>query len=819
MRFIYGILVAIIAGIALYIRCLPKADVFGGSFVKFGGNDPWYNMRIVENTLSHFPHRINLDAYTLFPHGQYHPFAFLFDQILAFIIWVAGLGSPSGELTELIGAYYPAVLGALTVVPVYIIGKEIYNRNVGILSAALIAVLPGQFLSRSLLGFTDHHVMETLFATWVIAFFVLAVKSAQGQITFNHIMNRDLAHLKKPIFYSILTGIMLGSYILAWKGAVLSVFVILVYLLLQAVIDHIRGRDLAWLPVTSLPAFITAILIILPYIHPSTIDIRTVAALAASILGVVILAGISHLLKVKEVERAAYPFVLIILAGIGLFAFSIIAPDLYHSMMSMFNVFSPQAGALTVAEVHPMTVFDPSISQSEAWVWFTTPFFIAIIAYVWIAYNLIFKEGKGEELLLLTWSVLILYAALGQNRFAAYYAINVALLTGFISWKFIEFGMPSATHEPIKADAKKRHEHKESKFLILKKYINLDLILILIIIFVVVFYPPIFTKYTGALDSARYAGGPQADWYESLTWMRENTPDVAADGFDYYTLYEEIPRGTDYPYPSNAYGVMSWWDYGHWITRIAHRIPSANPFQSGIGGAHQGDTPGASVFFITRNETAANEVMDALGGRYVISDFMMADAWNSFYNKFGAMTVWAGDTEGYYGRIVNEEGQYETVLTQKYYSTMEARLHILDGKWIEEIEPLKNYRLIHESKSTMPITIGKDPIRFVKTFEYVKGADLVVSPPSGSNETFATATVEILTNQGRTFNYTQPATLSDDGKFHFTLPYSTEGPIEGETQFDTAPTGPYLLEVGGVTREIRVSERDVLDGGLIEVNM
>ena len=819
LTFVYGILVTVIFAIALYIRCLPKSSVFGGSFVRFSGNDPWYNMRLVESTLSHFPHRINFDAYTYFPHGQYHPFAFLFDQILAFIVWGAGLGAPSQELMELIGAYYPAVLGALTVIPVYLIGKEIYNRNVGILSAALIAVLPGQFLSRSLLGFTDHHVMETLLATWVIAFFVIAVKSAQNSVTIDHILNKDWEHLKKPLIYSILSGIMLGSYILSWKGAVLSVLVIVIYILFQSIVDHRKNRDISWLAVISIPAFVTALLMILPFLHPMTIDTRTPVAIAVSIVGVLSLLGLSHVLRVKKIDWAAYPFALAISAGLALFISSIIAPDLYHSMTGMFTIFSPQAGALTVAEIHPMTVFDPSISQSEAWIWFTTPFFIAFIAYFLIAYDVLFKGERGTELLLITWSAVMLYAALGQNRFAAYYAINVALLTGFISWKFIEFGLGSQKHEPVKADAKKRHEHKDNRFASLKKYINLDIILILVIVFVVVFYPPIFTPGTGALDSARYSGGPQDDWYESLTWMRANTPDVATDNFDYYTLYEGIPSGTDYAYSQNAYGVMSWWDYGHWITRIAHRIPIANPFQAGIGGPQQGDTPGACVFFITQEESEANEVMDALGGRYVISDFMMADAWNSFYNKFGAMTVWAGDTEGYYGRILNEEGQYETTLTLKYYSTMEARLHILDGKWVEEVEPLKNYRLIHESKSVMPITIGDDPVRFVKIFEYVKGADLIVSPSFGSNETFATVTVEVLTNQGRTFNYTQPAIASDDGKFHFTLPYSTEGPIVGETQFDTIPTGSYTVEVGDVTREVRITEREVLDGGVVEVNL
>ncbi|OFV66533.1 MAG: transmembrane oligosaccharyl transferase [Candidatus Syntrophoarchaeum butanivorans] len=818
LSLVYGILVALTFTIALYIRCLPKSSVFGGGFVRFGGNDPWYNMRIVENTLSHFPHRINFDAYTYFPHGQYHPFAFLFDQILAFIIWVAGLGAPSQHLAEVIGAYYPAVLGALTVIPVYIIGKEIYNRNVGILSAALLAVLPGQFLSRSLLGFTDHHVMETLLATWVIAFFVITVKSAQNQVTLDEILNREWARLRKPVLYSTLTGIMLGSYILAWKGGALYVLVMVVYALIQAVVDHMRGRDTAWLVAVTVPAFLVVSFMITPFLHPSTIDMRTLLAVLVSIIGVIGVVGISLILRSKQIERAAYPFTLIISAGLGLFVFSIIAPDTYHSMTGMFSIFLPGAGALTVAEIHPMTM-------DEAWTWFTTSFFIAFGGIFWAGYN-VARRFRAEELLFVVWSIIMLLACRvpiingGQNRFAAYYAINVALLTGFLLWKFIEFGALSDEREPVKERTKRRHKQEERESLGLKRYINLDLILISIIIFAVVFYPPLFTPRTGALAYAKFSGGPSDDWYYSLMWMRNNTPDVATDGFNYSTLYEDIPRGEDYPYPPNAYGIMSWWDYGHWITRIAHRIPIANPFQAGIGGPYQGNRPGACVFFITRNETRANEVMDALGGRYVISDFMMADAWNAVYNKFGAMTVWADDTGGYYGRMMTENGTYRTVLTRKYYSTMIARLHILDGRGLgDAIEPLRHYRLIHESRSLMPIEVEGQPVRFVKIFEYVKGANLIVTPGFGSNATNATVSVEIMTNQGRYFNYTQTARLSEDGKFHFTLPYSTEGPLPGETRFDTMPTGPYLLEVGGVVREVHITERDVLEGKTLELSL
>ena len=221
---IYGALLALIFGLSLYIRALPYDSIFGGPFVRFGGNDPWYNMRLVESTLHNFPHRIYFDALTYYPHGTNVPFAPLFDYLLAVIIWLIGLGNPYATLgehgIEVIGAWYPAVLGALTVIPVYFIGKELWNRNAGLLSAALIAILPGQFLSRSLLGFTDHHVAETLFSTIAMLFLILAIKHAKkNEITFYSVLKKDWDALRKPMTYSILSGVFLGSYYLAWKGA------------------------------------------------------------------------------------------------------------------------------------------------------------------------------------------------------------------------------------------------------------------------------------------------------------------------------------------------------------------------------------------------------------------------------------------------------------------------------------------------------------------------------------------------------------------------------------------------------------------------
>lgn len=186
-------------------------------------------MRLVDNLLSHFPQHITFDPYTFYPHGHTIGWPPFFDGLLAGIIWLIGLGSPSQHTIDVVGVYFPAILGALTLIPVYFIGKELFNRWVGVLSAGLVTLLPSGFLSKSILGFTDHHVAETLFTTVTILFLILAIKSAgQKQLVFNHLKCGEWAIIGKPLLYSLLAGIFLGIYLLTWVGGLLFIFLIFV---------------------------------------------------------------------------------------------------------------------------------------------------------------------------------------------------------------------------------------------------------------------------------------------------------------------------------------------------------------------------------------------------------------------------------------------------------------------------------------------------------------------------------------------------------------------------------------------------------------
>ncbi len=852
---IYGVILTLLFALALYIRSLPYNSVFNGTFVRFGGNDPWYNMRLVENTLHNFPHRIYFDAFTNYPHGTKAFFAPLFDYMLAVIIWIIGLGNPLATLTqheiEVIGAWYPAVLGALTVIPVYFIGKTLWNRKAGILSAALIAILPGQFLSRSLLGFTDHHVAETLFSTFAMLCLIIAVKKAkEDEINFHSVLNGDWVALKKPLFYSVLCGLFFGLYFLAWVGAPLFIFILLIYAVVQYVVDHIRGKSTDYLCIVGIPIFLIPLAMIAPLLlskHLSSFDGIT---LLLAIVAFCVLSAVSYSMNIKKIDPYWYPIALLAIVLLASVILNIFNSSVYSTLIGSLRIFIPKESVLTIAEVHPMHIVSPytgKITDAEAWRWFTTSFFIAFIGFAWVGYN-IARKFRAEEILFIVWSIVMLYVTFCMNRFAAYYAVNAALLTGFVSWKIIEFvafrgeAREEETVEKIKgkkkggAGVQKLKEKTKTKVKEestradkLKRYLRADIIITLIIIFFVVFYFPLFYQPSGSLATAKYSGGPEMDWYESLSWMKENTPDP---GVDYYALYEEPPinettnRFEDYEYPPEAYSVISWWDYGHWITRIAHRIPVANPFQEGIGGVYRDGAPGACVFFVTRDVTKANEVADALGVRYVISDFMMADAFNAFYNKFGAMTVWAGDTGGYYTQVPTDEGT-RVVPSAKYFSTIEARLHVLDGIGValsEDLflEPLRHYRLVHESPSTI-ITFGGQEIKFVKVFEYVKGARIEGTAPNGSIVEIATT---VSTNQGRTFVYVERE--MSNGTYGFVVPYSTEGPVEGGTNFDVFAS-PYTLkagqDVGNATvmwtaeKNVNVSEAAVMDGKTVTVDL
>jgi dolichyl-diphosphooligosaccharide--protein glycosyltransferase len=101
-------------------------------------------------------------------------------------------------------------------------------------------------------------------------------------------------------------------------------------------------------------------------------------------------------------------------------------------------------------------------------------------------------------------------------------------------------------------------------------------------------------------------------------------------------------------------------------------------------------------------------------------------------------------------------------------------------------------------------------MKFVKIFEYVPGA---VISGNAQNNVSVKITLNLTTNQGRSFTYSQEVP-SENGRYMFKVPYSTE-----KTNYGTQPTGTYIIRNGDFSRGVSVSEEAVLEGREIRVDL
>jgi len=677
---IAGIILAALCGIALYIRiALPYDQVFVNDWVWFRETDAYYYIRNIEVLVNNFPHFNSFDPFMLYPGGGAGLTRPFFPWFIAGIVLLITPGAPTLHTIEVVAAYMPAILGTLTLIPVYFIGKELFNRWAGVVAAALAAILPGEFLHRSLLSFTDHHVAEVLFSTVCILFLIMAIKRArEREISFRHILNRDWSVITKPLIYTLIAGIFLGLYLLTWQGGLLFIFIIFVYLVIQFAVDHLWRKSSDYLCIVGTPLFLVAFLMILPVLGEGGFDTLYRMSLPIAVVAPIVLSAISRLMASKSLKPAFYPLALLGLVGISLAVLYAVNPSLFQSMFEKFSIFNPGGAMLTVLEAQPL-------SPRIAWANFTTSFFISFISFGMLIY-LVIKEKSADKTLFLVWSIVMLIALFGQRRFGYYYTVNAALLTGYFFWKMLDLaGLRKLLAKPkelvgevrkFKKKRKKDREKPKPKTFVQPKGVWVRVIVVGIIVFLVVFFP---LPHNNNLSYVTLlAKSPNAimteGWYNSSLWLQDNTPEPFGDPDFYYELY---PPKSEFEYPETAYGVMSWWDYGYFIMQIGHRIPNANPGQAGADRAGQ--------FFITQNESSANKLADELGTKYVMIDYAMATP-----AKFYAMAEWAGRNSSEFYEIYFQQtesgwqGLY--LFYPAYYESLVVRLYNFDGKAVVPTE-------------------------------------------------------------------------------------------------------------------------------------
>ena len=874
---IYTVGILAIFLIMLYIRVVPSySSVFtnwpwinGATYVNVASDDAPEQMRMIFNTIAHFPIREMYDPFTHFPFGSpvhYGPF---FTLMIAFASIVVGLGHPSTMLVQTVAAYFPAILGGLCAIPTYYIGKKLYGRNVGLLAAFFLAFMPGEFLGRSTLGFVDHHVAEVFFSACAIAMLAYALDAAgKAGLSLAQIKAKNFSAIGKPLILAALAGVAYALYILEWPGALMMGFMLFVYFVIQAIINHLSGKSQDQLLIVATLLYLVPAILVLPYsltnlnLELMYYSLTQPFFMLMAVAGVWVLYGISRLLSDHKVEKYSYPITLVGLAVIGLLVISVIVPSIYSLMMFGFEVFTPQGGMLTVAEAMPTYVNSSGqISLDRFWYDFVWGFPLAVLGIVVLLFRAL-KNQKPAELMFLVWNAMMLLASFTQIRFTYYFAVNASLLSAYFAMEVFNYFGAEKFRDLFAKKVKAigdipafigRNVNRTAIFAVL------SIVLILLASAPVThlgIWPKTALGYPITLVQAQTGPGVGYEWYDALMWMRNNTPDPQGSpiqaNFNFANgTYTQPANNQRYAYPASAYGVMSWWDYGHVITYIAQRIPNANPFQAGI--TENNGTMGASQFFTSLNETAAYDNLNWLDSRYVVIDNAMATG------KFYAIQDWISDTDGWYTMAgvnlgTGSSSSYNVPFdSSKFYNSTMYKLYYGDG------DGMSHFRLVHDSAGDYTVTFkyaslpdnyenyyasqtfsdynkaeqmyqavqspiwitqgqsfiwdARPPEKQVKVFEKVKGATITGSVPDG---TTVNATISLLSDSGRPFNYTQTVVASN-GAYAITVPYATTAMTGDGYSYNITATSKYVITYNGQTTQVDVPEEAVMDGKTITV--
>lgn len=866
-------LVALFAVLAFWIRMIPAMQIGNQDILSFvGSDDPLYNLRQVELMLANFPTYVWWEPMTLFPYGTDIYWGPLTTYIAATLCLLTG----ATTRPEIIFASLtvPPLMAAAMVPVVFLIGRRLSDWKGGLIAAGLIAIIAGQYFFRSLFGYFDHHITETLTSTIFCLVYIVVIRYALD----HEVSLTSIESLKRPALLAAAAGVAYFIGLVAMPTMILFAMIVAIYTLVQFLYDVFRGRSNDALLVINGVTFAVALVLLLLFglkntgIDLSAYTIGHVIAYLGIIAGTAILWGIDRYFR----GRPWYYFPAA-LAGLGIVIGAILFvafPDVYNILVGSFGAFFGQYDVTnTVQEARGWSI-------EAAWSTFQLGLVLMFAGFGVLAFRF-WREHRADHLFVFVWSAIILLSTVQHVRYEYYLAVNIALLAGIVVSFALElggadlagmlgFGPKQAKPAPAPAPEPERKTKKGGKKAASAKtptgkqrshaprmsYSLAGAALVLGAILVTLLFAyfstlPIDLNGDGQGDfTTSYATASQQvnrmnpDWKESLQWMENGTP---ATGMDMKKVYAK----QGFTYPPEAYGVMSWWDYGHMITYIAQRIPNANPFQQGVAGPD-----GAAAYFVSTNETESNRILGVKETRYVVTDIEMA------VSKFWAMATWyntTAQTAPYQMTMYARNQQNTNVLDpvtvdlQPYYLTTIARLHIFDGSEtapttayyieyqdpakaktalplitraesmnateavtraaaynaqaatgthamaagvqpdqpIETVQALGHYRLVHESPSGAG---GSATIKYVKVFEYVKGARL-----RGEG----TIEVPVVTNTGRNFTWRATAVNGE-----FVLPYATGG-----STGDVHTTGPYrLLSTGGT---VEVSEAAVESGSTL----
>ncbi|MBC7080955.1 MAG: glycosyltransferase family 39 protein [Thermoplasmatales archaeon] len=524
------------------------------------GPDPYYNMRLLEKTLEEgkYPYmggkHGDLDPLLNYPLGGSGSRPPLFTMLTIGLGKIFSLFINESDAMGYAMQLVPAIYGALLVIPVYFLGKIVFNRKVGLIASLFVALIPIHLASGhgSAYSLYDHDSFVLLFTTSSLVFLIMALKEENKKASF---------------LLASLSGMCVAGITMTWVSAEYIYALIAVYGVIQMLIDIVTKKIEEKVPVAILTSMLFGYVLSFP--------ITWVKSGFTSIyLTIIIAVGIFSLIYIY-IGKKNIPWIISIPSIFGLGIFALIFLYLIRNTTNAFlKLFTPISEiifgkaiyggkvSLTIAEAFPFDIGRTIMSFGPVF------YLIACFGFVFFLYQFYKRKFYREYFAVFVWLGIEIWLASTAGRFLNDLVPLIAVFGAYGLWIIISKIDFSGMIKKIKEAG--------GGFQAMKKGVKIRHVAGAIFIALFVIFPNTWLAFDASLPSnikheyqtktnklGAYGLGFNTEeyWVDAFSWLkRENT-----------NLNE-----------SERPGFISWWDYGFYCVAIAKNPTVADNFQEGI---------------------------------------------------------------------------------------------------------------------------------------------------------------------------------------------------------------------------------------------
>jgi dolichyl-diphosphooligosaccharide--protein glycosyltransferase len=647
------VLLFIVFSSALWLRSFPAR------FSEIQALDPFFFYRMGLDVMQN-NWELGIDMMRYHPTGvdtaQYHYLLPIYLPAFVYTL-MTGIGMNMHYLHFAI--MWPAWLGALAVIPMYFLGKELFGRKAGLFAAFFLATIPA-FITRTSAGFFEKEPIAGIFIVTSVLFFTRALK-------------------RSSLPNGLVSGVSLAMASLAWGGVqyiymLFAGFLALIFLanIVVVILDYLFsgfGRFMKTLEYYMSPAMIKAYVpvmllgILVQQFFGRHIAMTSISIVASFGLMAILLLryGVDRfsLVKKEYIPYVVPVTVLLIFAGSLVGAmFSDFMADNMRQVTGLLT-FGKSVIGTTVAENAPGTWDNVASTTGAAYAKATVPALGSVSPYlsIWIFMFLgiailVYRFFRTREWIMLLPVIWLITAIMG-----VFYFVRLIFLLGppaalsagiFASW-FID-----------------RSRRTKGLNRTLKKLSFQDLRLnishIVIVIFVALTLSVCFASaYAYSLNLGpsicfpRYNSDNPFDVEPCITIDEEGNEVMSANQPWYEAfrfLAEETPEGSS---------VLSWWDFGYWFQVRGERPSIADGGHT--GGAYSRTDYEIADWYVddADNWDSYKEWFKERDIDYILMDYTLP-------GKYGAISKIASDGEQVVGMLqFNQKGMEPTGGNQTIY--------------------------------------------------------------------------------------------------------------------------------------------------------